>query len=348
MSLRPKLVIAGLGDIGKEFLRLALKDMSLSVVGAVDNGLRYKDIVTSRIPLGEFVGAREYGPVITDDLEKTLDETDPNILVLTTSSELPDIIDSVNSAVQMGIHIISPAEQLFFPEYVDTDLAHTIDEYAKEKKVCVVGRGVNPGLLMDLYPAHAASQFSPEDISLVDVYRWDNTLNRRLALLKKTGCWLTEDEFIEKNSSGEKGFGHVGAEMSAAYIAHKLGIKDYSLRFERTPVMATSDIKPDNGDLIRKGQACGLQEMCRVYQDGSDQPIIRLNLRMNAEQVNRNCTIIHLKDGTQSNHDYSNIVNGDQATVRILHDLVFQTMYSKPGLNRMDYVPDPAQLLKKG
>ena len=45
--------------------------------------------------------------------------------------------------------------------------------------------------------------------------------------------------------------------------------------------------------------------------------------------------------------DYSNIVNGDIATVRILKDEINHVVKGIPGLNKVDYVPDPNVLLKK-
>ena len=45
--------------------------------------------------------------------------------------------------------------------------------------------------------------------------------------------------------------------------------------------------------------------------------------------------------------DYSNIVNGDIATIRILKEAIKYVVDGPAGLNRVDFVPDPNKLLKK-
>ncbi|MBD3312928.1 hypothetical protein GF345_00640 [Candidatus Woesearchaeota archaeon] len=353
--MRAKVAVVGLGDIGLGLCRILLDDSSASLVGAVDTGEGYKSHISSRARIGDVLGESRAGPEITDDIEKVYREDNPNILVLATSSNLDSIKDSIDLAIKNKVHVVSPAEQLFFPEYFDPDEAARIDEAARKAYVSVIGRGVNPGLVTDLFPAHFAGQYHPDNIASIVVHRHDNTLQRRHALLKKTGCWLSPEEFSEKNKmalEGKPGFGHVGLEMSAAYMADALELEDYTMRFSRNPVIASEDIKPDDGDMIKKGQVCGLDEHCRIFDNNADPeydniPRIMIHLRMNAEQLNSNGVKVGLKDGLIKEHDYSNIINGDQATVRILHDLVFQVMYSEPGLNRMDYVPDPAMLLKQ-
>ena len=69
------------------------------------------------------------------------------------------------------------------------------------------------------------------------------------------------------------------------------------------------------------------------------------------EAVKNNSIIIGpIKDGKRTldiSFDYSNIVNGDIATHRILHQAIQHLVTGPCGLNSIDYVPNPLQLLAK-
>ncbi|MCX7013871.1 MAG: hypothetical protein NTW86_15190 [Candidatus Sumerlaeota bacterium] len=315
-----KVIVQGLGPIGKETAKLLLKNTEIQIVQAIDIN---PEIIGK--DLGDVLGLKRTGIKVTDELDGRAD-----VLVLATASQLGSILPAIESAVERGINVVTAAEELFYPEHVDKAKAAYLDKLAIKNNVAVVGRGVNPGLLMDLYPLSLfKGNFS--ELNTMHVCRWDNTIERRLPLLEKTGAGMTEGEFKRKIK------GHVGLEMSAAYLADKIDVKNYKMAFERKPVIAEKPIKPQNRAIIEAGRVVGLNETCTVARNGVS---IRLDLRMYVGAEKNNSTMINGRK-----FDYSNIVNGDIATVRILADLVQKIFKSPPGLNKLEYIPEPLDLL---
>lgn len=345
------IVLQGLGAIGRKTLERIAEDPNLNIVGAIDTLLTYRGM-----PVNEIIGA---GPDIkvSEDLVETLgklkeDGKNKNaVLVVTTDSRLEKVLPSLMTAIEYGFDVVSPAEELFYPEYIDPIVAGYVDKLARENGVRILGGGVNPGCLMDRYPAFLLEKYRKEhsnDFKVMEIYRWDDTLHRRLPLLKKTGTGLTEAEFRKSDKEGN--LGHVGLRLSSAYLAHALGwdIKDSEsckTTFERTPVIAQENIELPDGRIVQKGRVAGLHELCLMT--GGNRQEVRLSLKMYVGAKNKNCTTIIGPNGSKTTCDYSNIVNGDIATIRILREMIYRAVEGPAGLNRVEYVPDPTVLLAK-
>lgn len=336
-----KVAIQGLGPIGRETTKLILDDPELELVGAIDIK---KEIIG--VDVGMLLGKGRIGVHISSDPEVVFTQTKPDVLVLTTCSDLTSLFPSLMNAIKHKINIVSAAEELFYPEFVDKKMADFIDDAAKNAGVAIIGNGVNPGCLMDAFPLYVFKRARLDDFSIINVFRWDNSIERRLPLLKKTGAGLTKNEFIEKKF--QKGFGHSGLELSANYIANHVGLSNYRTEFSREPVIAEEAVQPLNGDMIEKGDVLGLHEQCVVSVAGK--PTIVLDLRMYVGVKNTNkVEIIGNKDSkiVKVYSDYSNIVNGDIATTLILKQAIFEVVKSAPGLNRAGFIPKPNELLSK-
>lgn len=345
MSDPIKVVFQGLGPIGLGTAKLVYEDPRFEIVGAIEIDERY---------IGKDLGAllngngssenRDIGVEVTDDAEKVFEETKPDVVLLATTSILDEeFINSIEVAVRNGVNVVSPCEELFYPEFIDdqknTSYAADIDTLAKENGVRVLGRGVNPGLLMDTYPLQVfrASGIKVDDLESMVVYRHDDTSLRRISLLDKIGVGLDPGEFNEKNARGEAG--HVGLRMSAAYLADKIGLKGYKLGFGRRPVVASRPFKPLYSPELDSDVVKGLHETCDVIVDG--QSVISLDLRLYDGAEKKNAVVINGKET-----DYSGMVDGDEATYRVLKDAILHVAEEgKPGLNTISYVPDPMELL---
>ena len=302
----------------------------MEVVAATDPRYQGQD-------LGELIG-RKIGIKVA--AEPLLKESKPDVLVLATSSLLKDMKPMLETAIASSVNVVSPGEELFYPQFVNKQLAEHIDQLAKRYGVRVLGRGVNPGCLMDSYPVQVFNQCKTArnfgDFEYIKIFRWDDTLERRSPLLIKTGAGLTEEDFYK--GIGEGRIGHVGLRMSAAYLADHLGLVGYHIKFERKPIIAKERLKPLHGAEISAGDVAGLHEVCSVSLDGKTK--IYLDLRMYVGATKNNSIIIGpIKDGKRTldiSFDYSNIVNGDIATHRILHQAIQHLVTGPSGLNSID------------
>lgn len=335
-----KIVHEGVGSIGKDTIILILDDQRLKIVGLVDTNPEYtgKD-------LGKLLGTDNLGIKVRADLKALLRETKPDIVVQTTSSTLEEITPSIEAAVRNGINVVTSAEQSVYPEFISKEKADYIDRLARENNVRVLGTGVNPGFAMDTYPLQVYKNEGFDNLISMTVYRWDDTTERRVPLLRKTGAGLNINEFDELDRQGK--LGHVGLKMSAAYLADNIGLKDHEIIFKKEPILAKQSVKPKYGEEIKAGDVAGMHENCIII---TDKQSITLDLRMYVGAENRNSgEIVGIKD--QNEHtksiEYGNIVNGDIATARILKDAISHVIKGPSGLNRIDYVPNPNKLLRK-
>ncbi len=320
----------GLGYIGRETAKLILQDKSLELVGAVDVNPEYvgKD-------LGELISDKKIGIEVTNDADALMKKVKGkyNTVVLTTQSKLIEIKPALYIAATNGFNVISPAEELFYPEFVSMEDALYLDKLALENSVRIVGRGVNPGCLMDDYPLQVCMDNKFDKLNLMIIYRHCNTDERRDQLKKKIGFGLSREQFYELNKRGK--LGHVGLKMSASYLADNMGLKNYKLDFIRGPV-------------VRDDVVQGLTETCYVSIDGKNTIILDLQMYSGLKNGSgveitgqRNGSDLHVKD------KYCDIVNGDLATARILKELIPYTVYGQYGLNSIDYSINPHKLLKK-
>ena len=323
-----KVVNQGLGHIGRETAKLILNDSNFKIVGAIDpkyNEINLGDLLETSLDVK-----------ITDDAEYIFKKTKPDVLVLATCSNFREIIPSLETAIKHKINIVSPAEELFYPEFKYIEEVEYINEFAKKNNVKILGTGVNPGCLMDVFPLHIIKNSDFDDLISINIYRWDDTSERRDSLKIKTGVGLNEEEFYK--CSKEKKIGHVGLEISVAYLADKLGFKNYEIGFSREPVTDAES-----------GMVIGLHEFCLVVSEEKQK--INLDLKMHLNVKNKNLIeVIGIKNQKQCKEmlEYNNIVNGDIATSRILKDSIIKIIdgYSA-GLNKISYIPDPRTLLKK-
>lgn len=324
-----KIVSQGLGSIGRKTIEEILLDKDLELVGAVDINPGYigKD-------LGKLLNNTKLGIKINDNAEEVFKKTEPDIVILTTSSSLEKIKDSIFSAVENKVNVLTPAEELFYPWYINKKIAGEIDKLALDNNVSVFSTGVNPGYLMDRYVLKLLKENGIDRVFSLNVKRYDDISDRRQPLWDKLGVGSTKDGFYKLNEQGA--LGHVGLEISARYLADNLGFIKYRPDFKREPILTEKGIVI-RGKKIKKGEVIGIRENCKIVVDEVERINLDLGMYIGAKKNN---SFEVLYRGGRKFFDYSNIVNGDIATVRILKDSIIPVVEGANGLNRIDYVPD--------
>ena len=106
-----RVVQLGVGAIGREVCRLVLERLNLHLVGAIDTN---PDLVGRA--LSEVLGLKEdCGVVISNDTEAVLEAHDPEVVIHTTSSRLPEVVHQIELAARHGANVVSSTEELLFP-----------------------------------------------------------------------------------------------------------------------------------------------------------------------------------------------------------------------------------------
>lgn len=213
-----RVVQYGLGPIGLACIRTVLDKADtgqIELVGAIDvDPQKVGRDVSELIERDAATGV-----IVTDDAEKTLDETRPDVVLHTTSSFLPGVRDQFLGCIHAGVHVVSSTEELSFPFDRHPALAAELNEAAEEAGVVLVGTGVNPGYAMDTLALAATGVCV--GVSRVRVERIVDAGLRRGPLQRKVGAGISVAAFEEKKATGK--FGHIGLRESLLMIADGLG-----------------------------------------------------------------------------------------------------------------------------
>jgi 2,4-diaminopentanoate dehydrogenase len=208
----------GVGSVGKHVARLLLDHRAGREVVAASTGVA-EDIGR---PLHELADASATSsPTVTGTLDEVLAEK-PAVVVMSTGSFLPDVVDDVVACAGAGAHVVSPCEEMGFPATTDPAAAKTIDQAARDGGVSVLTTGLSPGFLFDsLLAAVSGACWNIDTIRaerVVDVVGFGENIHLRL------GIGYTKDEFEAGHREGTIA-GHVGFPETIDMLVRRMGLE---------------------------------------------------------------------------------------------------------------------------
>ncbi len=203
-------ILAGVGAVGRNLTRLLSARPGFRVVAAYTRNARF-----AGRDLGTHAQTRPLGVKITLDRAAALEQA-ADLLVVAATSFLKEVADDLRAAVELGLNAITTAEEAAYPWLVDEHLADQLNRRARERRVSILGVGLNPGFIFDaLLLTASAIAWDVERIRLrrvVDVSRFSATIQRRL------GIGFTKEEF-EAGVEAEAISGHIGFPQSFSLTA---------------------------------------------------------------------------------------------------------------------------------
>src|SRR5271167_1143221 len=259
----------GVGPIGASIARLMREKQAIEIVGAIDN-----DPAKVGRDLGEVAGATDapWGVIISADAAEVLGLS-ADVVVHSTSSSLPAVMEQLLACLEAEACIVSTCEELAYPYRTHPELAAQLDKAAKDWGVALVGTGVNPGFAMDklLVTLAAVSQ----QIEYAKAVRIVDAATRRLPLQKKIGAGLGVDQFRALVQAGT--IKHVGLPESVAMVADSLNFAVDEITESIEPVVTPAQVKTEFLT-VEAGQVAGVHQIARGMKDGKE--IIYLELQM--------------------------------------------------------------------
>jgi 4-hydroxy-tetrahydrodipicolinate reductase len=330
-----KVILCGLGPMGKLIAKGILEKKGLKIVGAVDIA---KEIINK--DLGEVLElGKNLGITVTNDVESLLSKIEADIAIISTKSYLKDVYPQIALFIKAGINVISTCEELSYPYYKYPELSNEIDLLAKKYQVTVLGTGINPGYLMDTLPITLTGVC--KHVKSIKVTRVMDSSKRRDSYQKKIGMGLTPEEF-RKMVDEKKITGHVGLSESIAMIAAALEWKlDEIKELPPEPVIAEKEIITPY-TTIKAGYVCGLSSVAHGIKAG--RPVIILEFISNAAVEEEYDAI--LIDGVPK--VYEKIVggiHGDVGTVALVINMIPKVLNANPGLVTMKDLPLPSAVI---
>ncbi|MCG8607530.1 dihydrodipicolinate reductase [bacterium] len=324
-----RVVQIGLGPIGIECAKLALKKRSLRLVGGVD-------IDPEKVgkDLGEILQLnRVLDLPVSNDIVSALEQKKPDLILHCTSSSLKSVTEQLNICIRAGSSVVSSCEELFHPYRRDAEWSKDLDSLAKAHGVTVTGTGVNPGFSLDILPLTLSSVCS--DISKIETTRISDAGKRRLPLQKKVGTGLTSDEFRRLVDEGR--LGHIGLVESLQSIADGF---DWTLdNIDETidPKIAENPVTTQFLS-VAAGEVTGILHRVRGVKAGAECIKLELQMYVGAEQeLDR----VRIEGDPAIDLRIEGGIFGDTATVARMINAVPVVHNASPGLLTARALPVP-------
>jgi hypothetical protein len=264
----------GVGPIGAAIVKLLREKHSVEVIGAID-----KDPAKAGRDLGEVVGAQDapWGVPVMGDAAAMLRKS-ADIVVHSTSSSLPAVMDQLIECLAAESCVVSTCEELAYPFRKYPELSAKLDEEAKTWGVALVGTGVNPGFVMDKLAITLSSV--SQTIEHVKSLRVVDAGKRRLPLQKKIGAGMTVEEFRAQVAAGV--IKHHGLPESIAMVADALGFAVDEITETIEPVVARELVKTEFLE-VAAGQAAGVHQIARGFAAGEEKVYMELQMYVGAK-----------------------------------------------------------------
>jgi hypothetical protein len=264
----------GVGPIGASIARLMREKQAIEICGAIDT-----NPAKAGKDLGEVVGAADapWGVSVSADAKEVLEQA-ADVVIHSTSSSLPKVMDQLLACLEAESCVVSTCEELAYPYRTYPELAAKLDAAAKDWGVALVGTGVNPGFVMDKLVVTLAAV--SQRIEHAKALRIVDASKRRLPLQHKIGAGMTVDEFRAQVAAGV--IKHVGLPESVAMIADSLHLPVQEITETIEPVVAQARVQTEFLT-VEAGQAAGVHQIARGTAGGKELVYLELQMYVGAE-----------------------------------------------------------------
>ena len=197
MERKVKVVQYGVGKMSLYTMRYVYEKDG-EIVGAVDINPNVigKDI-------GEILGTENKGVkvVSSENARQMLEETKPDIVIVTTMSLIKDVEEALMLCAELGINAITTCEEAFYPINSNPGITHKLDELAKKNNCTITGSGYQ-----DIYWGQLISSIagSTQKITKIKGSSSYNVEEYGIALAKAHGAGLTLEQFDKEIASVDR------------------------------------------------------------------------------------------------------------------------------------------------
>ncbi len=324
-SKKIRVILFGVGSIGAGIARVLLERPDYQIVGALD-----ADPAKVGRDLGRLIGLRQdLGLVVSNLGGETLAER-ADVVIHATGSYLTKVLPELQAIVNARHSAVSTCEELAEPWAEQASLADELDRLAKEKRVSVVGTGINPGFAMDVLPLTLTA--ACQQVRRVRVRRVVDASRRRMQLQKKIGTGLSPAAFADLAAKRE--IRHVGLTESAALIARGLGWELDSIQESIEPVLATRRIVTDYFT-VEPRFVTGVKQTARGIQNREERISLELHMSVDAGESSDEVWI----EGHPSLHSVVQGIHGDLSTAAVVVNAARRIVAAPPGLLTMLDLP---------
>ncbi len=240
-----RVALFGFGQLGRRAGTILTRRAGVDVVAVFSRSLAGRPACTVVPDLPAHL-------TITEDVEKTLAEMRPDVVLHATAPRLLEVLDQLTLAIEARCHVISSCEELAYPWVAHREAAEALDRQARRAGVSVLGTGVNPGFVFDALVLEAlSSRWNPTAIA---VSRVTDASSFGPAVRGRLGLGLGPAQFDLQVAAGEVA-GHIGFRESMDLVAAALGLEVELFEESLSPLIADRD-----GAGITAGQTAGFAQ----------------------------------------------------------------------------------------
>ena len=265
MDRKIKVIQYGVGKMSVYTMRYVY-EKGAEIVGAIDvnPAVIGKDI-------GEIMGTENKGVkvVSVEDAEKMIQETKPDIAIVTTMSLIKDVEDALMLCARLGINALTTCEEAFYPMNSNPAITKRLDEMAKKTNCTITGSGYQDIYWGQLISSIAGSTHTIKKIKGSSSY---NVEDYGIALAKAHGSGLTLEEFDKQVASVDRISDEERKEMIEkgeylpsymwnvnGWLCDKLGLTVKSQTQKTVPQTYSEDIYSTTlGMTVKAGDATGM------------------------------------------------------------------------------------------
>src|SRR5579872_503410 len=264
----------GIGPIGASIARLMREKQAIEITGAIDT-----DPAKVGRDLGEVCGASDapWGVSVSAEAKEVLEQA-ADVVIHSTSSSLPKVMDQLLACLQAESCVVSTCEELSYPYRTYPELSAKLEAAAKDWGVALVGTGVNPGFVMDKLVVTLAGV--SQRIEHAKATRIVDAAKRRLPLQKKIGAGMSVEEFRDKVKAGV--IKHVGLPESVAMVADSLSLEVDEITETIEPKIAHERVQTEFLT-VESGQAAGVHQIARGLAGGKERVYLELQMYVGAK-----------------------------------------------------------------
>lgn len=334
-----KVIVWGLGAMGKGIVEMLLKKKGVDIVGAVVRG----DKIGKSMYELTGIERGDRPDLIAGSYEDVIKEGAADVVVLATDSYTRTSFDKIKYCLERKINVVSTAEEMAYPQAQSPDLARELDRIAKENGVTVLGTGINPGLIMDLLVITLTGACI--DVDTIKAERVNNLSPFGPSVMHGQGVGISVEEFNRRVAENDLD-GHIGFPESITMIADALGWKlSDEIKLERAPIVSSVYRKAPYAE-VQAGDVAGCNMKGYGYVDGE----LKIEM-LHPQQVEPQLEGVETGDyitikGTPNiNMSITPEVPGGIGTIAMTVNMIPHVINARPGLKTMIDLPVPRAIM---
>ena len=336
-----KVAIWGFGAMGGGMAEVLLRKRGVDIVGVCDI---HPDRVGKSI--FEVLGVPRGGKtdvVIKNDIHQVISKKSADVVLLCTDSFTAKTFDKIKLILELGINVVSTAEEMSYPKAKEPKLTEEMDRIAKANGVSVLGTGINPGLIMDLLAILMTGACT--DVEYVKCERVNSLSPFGPAVMEEQGVGISLEKFNKQSAEGHLA-GHVGFNESINMICDAIGWKlDKAVDQTMAPIVSKVHRKTKYAE-VQPGDVAGCTMKGYGHVGGklAVEMIHPQQIEPELEGTNTGDYVV-IKGTPNVNLSNKPEIPGGIGTIAMCINMIPHVINARPGLHTMIDLPVPRAIM---